>query len=95
MILDGKYSILYEEVDESEVELLKFAMTGSTYVEEFRYPRAGATNAKSNLKLITFSLNESNEVGNIQHKELEAPLENQFSWLEYVVRLGWTPDGKL
>ena len=43
--------ILYEEIDESEVELIKFPTSMAGDVEEFRFPKAGSTNAHSVLKM--------------------------------------------
>lgn len=43
--------ILYEEVDESEVELVKFPTSMAGDVEEFRFPKAGSNNAHSVLKM--------------------------------------------
>jgi dipeptidyl-peptidase 9 len=89
----GKYCILYEEVDEREVELLKFPQT-SGEVEEFRFPRVGTANAKSSLKLVLFSLTPNDDVAEVRQLEMSATLETHFPWLEYLVRVGWTPDGE-
>ncbi len=80
------------------MELLHFpsSATGTGEVDEFRFPRAGAPNARSKLKLVEFSLDESSmQVADIVKKELPLPLEHFFPWLEYIVRVGWTPDGRL
>ncbi len=88
---------MYEEVDESQVELLMFPSSAPTYceVDEFRFPRAGAPNAKSTLKLVDFSVDEAGHISDVVTKELKAPLTDYFPWLEYIVRVGWTPDGQL
>jgi dipeptidyl-peptidase 9 len=93
--LDGRYMILYEEVDESEVDLIKFPTSLTGDVEEFRFPKVGSTNAHSVLKMASFRLGLRGEVTCIEPLELRFPLEAVFSWLEYLVRAGWTPDGKL
>lgn len=52
--------ILYEEVDESDVEILRiFAPTSadSGGIDEYRYPRAGSPNARSVLKIAEFRVN--------------------------------------
>ena len=103
---DGLYTILYEEVDESDVELVRFPQTtssstsvngsaGATGVEEFRFPKAGAPNAKSSLKLIQFRLGLNEEIGDVRLFELKQHLESYFPWMEYLVRAGWTPLGEL
>ena len=92
---DGRtYTILYEEVDESMVDLLKFASPYSpSEVEEFRFPRAGAANAKSEVRTVSFETDGDDVITVIREGELRSPLENYFPDTEYVVRLGWTPDG--
>ena len=125
-----KYYILYEEVDESEVEVMKFPTVGSIDVEEFRFPKAGSVNSRSTLKMVQFTLTSStienvNNISNdeselmttadesmqqatsssnfpsntsnlvdVQRFELFFTLETFFPWLEYIVRIGWTPDGQ-
>lgn len=62
--------------------------------EEYRFPRAGTPNAKSNIKVVEFRLSESLRITDVCIKELQYPLTYTFPWLEYVVRMGWTPDSK-
>ncbi|XP_055541148.1 dipeptidyl peptidase 9 [Wyeomyia smithii] len=91
---DEIYRIVYEEVDESDVSLYTFPSSqsvGGDY-EEYRFPRAGTPNAKSKLKLVQFRLSESLRITDACIKELQCPLNYAFPWLEYVVRIGWTPD---
>ncbi|XP_053958291.1 dipeptidyl peptidase 9 [Anastrepha ludens] len=91
---DGVYRIVYEEVDESDVCLYTFpssqAMPGE--MEEYRFPRAGTANAKSKLKLVQFVLSESLQISDVCIKDLPYTLSVVFPWLEYIVRVGWTPD---
>ncbi|XP_017469949.1 PREDICTED: dipeptidyl peptidase 9 [Rhagoletis zephyria] len=91
---DGVYRIVYEEVDESDVCMYTFpssqAMPGE--MEEYRFPRAGTANAKSKLKLVQFVLNESLQISDVCIKDLPYTLSLVFPWLEYIVRVGWTPD---
>lgn len=99
---DGVYSILYEEVDESDVDVVRFPQTcplsnGSVGagVEEFRFPKAGSPNSKSSLKLIQFRIGGSRkEICDVRLYELKHTLESYFPWMEYLVRAGWTPDGE-
>lgn len=94
--LDGIFRIVYEEVDESDVSLYTFPSSqsvGGDY-EEYRFPRAGTPNAKSKLKLVQFILSESLQVTDVCVKDLQYPLAYSFPWLEYIVRVGWTPDSK-
>lgn len=91
---DKVYRIVYEEVDESDVSLYTFPSSqsvGGDY-EEYRFPRAGSPNAKSKLKLVQFRLSESLKIVDACIKELQCPLTYAFPWLEYIVRIGWTPD---
>lgn len=132
IVQNGKrYYILYEEVDESEVEVMKFPTVGSIDVEEFRFPKAGSVNSRSTLKMVQFTLTNSSldngyrhssdesefmtsaddsmqqhaqssgeiptntsALSDVQKFELFFTLETFFPWLEYVVRIGWTPDGQ-
>ncbi|BFF88851.1 dipeptidyl peptidase 9 [Drosophila madeirensis] len=91
---DGIYRIVYEEVDETEVSLYTFPSSTAVQgrVDEYRFPRTGSTNAKSKLKLVQFVLNESLQISEICIKDLPYSLLAVFSWLEYIVRVGWTPD---
>ncbi|XP_063439501.1 dipeptidyl peptidase 9-like isoform X1 [Mytilus trossulus] len=90
------YRILYEEVDESEVEILSiFSPSDVKGVDEYRYPRAGTINARSSLKLVEFVVGEDDQIqDNIIEKQLYEPLCTFFPWMEYIVRAGWTPDCK-
>uniref|UniRef100_A0A182NSD9 Peptidase S9 prolyl oligopeptidase catalytic domain-containing protein n=1 Tax=Anopheles dirus TaxID=7168 RepID=A0A182NSD9_9DIPT len=90
------YRIVYEEVDESDVSLYTFPSSQSSGrdYEEYRFPRAGTPNAKSKLKLVQFRLSENLRITDICIKELQCPLTFAFPWLEYIVRVGWTPDSK-
>lgn len=95
--LDGIYRIVYEEVDESDVCLFTFPSSqsiGGEY-EEYRFPRAGTPNAKSKLKLVQFVLSETLQITEICIKDLQYPLTYSFPWVEYIVRVGWTANGKL
>lgn len=94
------YTLLYEEVDESAVEIVRILGFPSTTpdtrpdVEEFRYPRADMPNATSTLRLLRFTLSASQEIIDVVHYDLMASLTTVFPWVEYLVRVGWTDDGK-
>ncbi|XP_019758417.1 dipeptidyl peptidase 9 [Dendroctonus ponderosae] len=90
------YRILYEEVDDSDVKLYCFPSSHSDTgdVEEFRFPRAGSANSKSYLKLVEFKLNEHLQIVDICLLDLQFSLNGMFPWMEYVVRIGWTPDAE-
>ncbi|XP_055680825.1 dipeptidyl peptidase 8 [Lutzomyia longipalpis] len=94
---DGVYRIVFEEVDESDVTLYTFptsdSVSGGEY-EEYRFPRAGSPNAKSKLKLVQFTLSENLQISDICIKDMQCPLTYAFPWMEYIVRVGWTPDSK-
>ncbi|KAI8775271.1 dipeptidyl peptidase 8 [Biomphalaria glabrata] len=101
---DGRkmYRLLYEEVDETDVEILSiFSPTGQepNCSELYRYPKAGANNAYSNLKLLEIIISFSGaitQVEDIQVKDLcmKEALFDACPWAEYLSRAGWTPDGK-
>lgn len=93
-MFDGIYRIVYEEVDESDVKIYCFPSSNSDEVDEFRFPRAGMSNARSNLKMVQFRLTESLHIVDIEILELQYPLHIMFPWMEYMVRVGWTPDAQ-
>ncbi|CAH0559459.1 unnamed protein product [Brassicogethes aeneus] len=94
--IDGVYRILYEEVDEGDVKVFCFpsSQSDSGEVEEFRFPRAGCANSKSYLKMVEFKLNEFKHIVDIVMLELQFSLAMAFPWMEYIVRMGWTPDSE-
>ena len=90
---DNVYTLLYEEVDESGVEIVRilgFPCTQSDLrpdVEEFRYPRADMPNAVSTLRLMKFTVcPTSQEITDIVHYDLVSSLQTLFPWMEYIVR---------
>ncbi|XP_023345697.1 dipeptidyl peptidase 9 [Eurytemora carolleeae] len=94
------YSILYEELDEKCVEIVRIlgfpssSVESKPEVEEFRYPRADTTNPTSTLKLLNFTLGHNNEILDCSQYVLVTSLRTLFPWHEYLVRAGWTPDGQ-
>lgn len=66
--VDGStYWLLYEQVDETEVEVVHlpcFGEDGSSS-EVHRFPRAGTLNARSTLLLAQFALDPQGQVGNL------------------------------
>uniref|UniRef100_A0A667YSC5 dipeptidyl-peptidase IV n=1 Tax=Myripristis murdjan TaxID=586833 RepID=A0A667YSC5_9TELE len=85
--------ILYEEVDESEVELIHVP---SPALEErktdvYRYPRTGSKNPEVSLKLAEI---RTDHLGKVSDKELVVPLSSLFPGIEYISRAGWTKDGR-
>ncbi|KAL4216453.1 dipeptidylpeptidase [Mactra antiquata] len=91
----NKYRILYEVVDETNVDILQiYSPLEEKGVDEYRYPRSGKTNAKSCLRVVEFTLLENNTISNIVTKCLYDSMESLFPTMEYLVRAGWTPDAK-
>ncbi|XP_017752257.1 PREDICTED: dipeptidyl peptidase 9 [Eufriesea mexicana] len=91
----GTYRIVYEEIDESDVKIFCFPSTSNSEdIDEFRFPRAGTPNARSNLKMVQFRLTETLQIVDIEILELQYPLHIMFPWMEYMVRVGWTPDAQ-
>uniref|UniRef100_A0A673C7M5 dipeptidyl-peptidase IV n=1 Tax=Sphaeramia orbicularis TaxID=375764 RepID=A0A673C7M5_9TELE len=96
--LDGgkTLQIMYEEVDESEVEIIHVP---SPALEErktdvYRYPRAGSKNPVITLKLAEILIDNQGTIVSTQEKELPAPFTSLFPTAEYIIRAGWTKDGK-
>ncbi|CAG0913396.1 unnamed protein product [Notodromas monacha] len=91
---DGKYRILFEEVDETQVETYTFgcAMNVDDAGDDYKFPRAGTANAKSELKLVEFRLDVDHITG-VKVKCLSRSLEEDFPGFEYLVRVGWLPEG--
>ena len=65
MSLGDTYRILYELVDESEVEVLNIVppTSSSSGVDKYRYPRAGTVNASCSLHIAEFRISNG-QVGN-------------------------------
>lgn len=85
-----RYSILYEVVDESDVEVVELPnATGG--VEEYHFPRAGTPNAKSSLRLVSFSVASNGTFVDISYAQISNPFIDA---AEYVLRAGWTPDAR-
>lgn len=91
---DGIYRICFEEVDESDVSIFTFPSAHSYGGEEYRFPRAGCPNARSTLKIVEFRLSENLRIHDVCIKELQTSLNYLFPWLEYIVKIGWTPDSQ-
>ena len=89
---NNKYTLLYEVVDDSKVDILRFPICGTNDVDEFRFPKAGAKNSMSTLNIVQFGLNPGN--GAITEVETYVFDHRKYlPWAEYLVRVGWTPDG--
>lgn len=93
-LVGNVYQILYEEVDESDVGIVSLLSTPGNEKEEYRFPTAGSPNAKSTLKIVEFALKEG-QICEVKRKTFSHSISNYFPWAEYLVRAGWTPDGKL
>lgn len=93
---DGStYWLLYEQVDETEVEVVHlpcFGEDGSSS-EVHRFPRAGTLNARSTLLLAQFALDSQGQIGDVRLLSPSEPLSSVCSASEYLLRAGWTPDG--
>ncbi|VDM95738.1 unnamed protein product [Thelazia callipaeda] len=78
--------LLYEQVDETFVTGLQFAVPGCLPSQPMKYPIAGSANAISTLRLIII------EENNITDHELNVELKSIYPWYEYLTRVGWLPD---
>uniref|UniRef100_G3NZY4 dipeptidyl-peptidase IV n=1 Tax=Gasterosteus aculeatus aculeatus TaxID=481459 RepID=G3NZY4_GASAC len=88
--------ILYEEVDESKVEIIHVP---SPALEErktdvYRYPRAGSKNPDISLKIAEIRTDHHGKIVSAQEKELPVPFTTLFPCAEYITRAGWTKDGR-
>ncbi|NXP39891.1 DPP9 peptidase, partial [Leiothrix lutea] len=88
--------ILYEEVDESEVEIIHVPSPAleERKTDSYRYPRTGSKNPKITLKLAEFKTDTKGKIVCAQDKELVQPFAALFPTVEYIARAGWTRDGK-
>ncbi|KAI8092722.1 uncharacterized protein BX664DRAFT_347988 [Halteromyces radiatus] len=101
--------LLYLETDESGVELVNFSNNGNNIIDEnednpqiiaaasARYPRAGQPNAISKLYILEFTYTTIPfKLGTFRRKQLWGPdtIECLYPWAEYIVRLGWLPNGE-
>ncbi|CAH2274447.1 dipeptidyl peptidase 8 isoform X1 [Pelobates cultripes] len=88
--------ILYEENDESDVEIIHVTspMLETRRTDSFRYPKAGTSNPKVTFKLSEIIVDAEGRVQDVVDKELRQPFEVLFGGNEYIARAGWTPDGK-
>lgn len=85
---------MYEEVDESDVNLVSLLTLPGREQETYRFPVPGSPNAVSSLKFAEFELDASGEIVDVVCYDMIHSIQKMFSWVEYVVRAGWTPDGK-
>ncbi|XP_078490764.1 dipeptidyl peptidase 9-like isoform X2 [Ciona intestinalis] len=91
----GVHRILYELVDESEVEILQISNpVGQPSCDSYRYPTPGSPNARVTLQLVEFTTTGNGEIQNLVTRKLSEPLHEIFPWLEYIVRISWMPSGK-
>uniref|UniRef100_A0A8C6PVH3 dipeptidyl-peptidase IV n=1 Tax=Nothobranchius furzeri TaxID=105023 RepID=A0A8C6PVH3_NOTFU len=93
---DFSVRILYEEVDESEVEIIHVP---SPALEErktdvYRYPRAGSKNPDITLKIAEIRTDSQGNIVSTQEKELPVAFTSLFPNVEYITRAGWTKDGR-
>ncbi|XP_014680809.1 PREDICTED: dipeptidyl peptidase 9-like isoform X2 [Priapulus caudatus] len=93
----GLYRILYELVDESDVEILHIVspVSDGKGIDEYRYPKAGTPNARCSLRMLIFRLDSNGQIRpDVEDYSLVDELCNLFPWMEYIVRVNWTPDGQ-
>ncbi|XP_005990176.1 dipeptidyl peptidase 8 [Latimeria chalumnae] len=88
--------IIYEENDESEVEIIHVTspMLETRKTEAFRYPRTGTPNPKVTFKMSEITVDAVGKIINVVDKELVQPFEVLFQGTEYITRVGWTSEGK-
>ncbi|XP_060115945.1 dipeptidyl peptidase 8 [Heteronotia binoei] len=88
--------ILYEENDESEVEIIHVTspMLETRRTDSFRYPKTGTANPKVTFKLSEIVFAADGSISDVVDKELVQPFEILFEGVEYIARAGWTVEGK-
>uniref|UniRef100_A0A8C0HCU9 dipeptidyl-peptidase IV n=1 Tax=Chelonoidis abingdonii TaxID=106734 RepID=A0A8C0HCU9_CHEAB len=88
--------ILYEENDESEVEIIHVTspMLETRRTDSFRYPKTGTANPKVTFKMSEITVDAEGRIAAVVDKELVQPFEILFEGVEYIARAGWTPEGK-
>uniref|UniRef100_A0A665UKB7 dipeptidyl-peptidase IV n=1 Tax=Echeneis naucrates TaxID=173247 RepID=A0A665UKB7_ECHNA len=88
--------LLYEEVDETEVEIIHVPSPAleERKADAYRYPRTGSKNPQSTLKLAEIKTDPQGRIVSTQDKELVVPFTSLFPGTEYIARVGWTSDGK-
>uniref|UniRef100_A0A6Q2XM95 dipeptidyl-peptidase IV n=1 Tax=Esox lucius TaxID=8010 RepID=A0A6Q2XM95_ESOLU len=88
--------LLYEEVDETEVEIIHVPSPAleERKADAYRYPRTGSKNPRTTLKLAEIKTDNQGKIISIQDKELVLPFTSLFPGTEYIARAGWTSDGK-
>uniref|UniRef100_A0A7N6ARH4 dipeptidyl-peptidase IV n=1 Tax=Anabas testudineus TaxID=64144 RepID=A0A7N6ARH4_ANATE len=88
--------LLYEEVDETEVEIIHVPSPAleERKADAYRYPRTGSKNPQATLKLSEIKTDHQGRIVRTQDKELVVPFTSLFPGTEYIARVGWTSDGK-
>uniref|UniRef100_A0A674EJC1 dipeptidyl-peptidase IV n=1 Tax=Salmo trutta TaxID=8032 RepID=A0A674EJC1_SALTR len=88
--------LLYEEVDETEVEIIHVPSPAleERKADAYRYPRTGSKNPQTTLKLAQIKTDIQGKIVSVQDKELVLPFTSLFPGTEYISRAGWTTDGK-
>lgn len=84
------YRIVFTEEDEENVDVYRvtdFDQDNNT--EDARYPLAGHNNPTITLCLVEFTKDRV-----ISSKKIAPSLKDRYPWLEYLVKIGWFPDGK-
>lgn len=85
----SEYQLLYEETDQSSVEIVNIPSWDGT-IEEQRFPKAGKPNASSHLKIARFKLSfTDNTFYDISRSELKPNFKEIFPEYEYLLRAGW------
>lgn len=88
--------MLFEEVDESEVELIHVpsAALEERQTDVFRYPKAGSKNPTVTLKIVEIRIDNLGNILSTLEKVLPVPFTSMFPNAEYIIRAGWTKDGR-
>uniref|UniRef100_H2TG12 dipeptidyl-peptidase IV n=1 Tax=Takifugu rubripes TaxID=31033 RepID=H2TG12_TAKRU len=88
--------LLYEEVDETEVEIIHVPSPAleERKADAYRYPRTGSKNPQATIKLAEIKTDHQGRIVSTQDKELAVPFTSLFPGTEYIARVGWTLDGK-
>uniref|UniRef100_A0A8C8HGJ1 dipeptidyl-peptidase IV n=1 Tax=Oncorhynchus tshawytscha TaxID=74940 RepID=A0A8C8HGJ1_ONCTS len=88
--------LLYEEVDETEVEIIHVPSPAleERKADAYRYPRTGSKNPQTTLKLAEIKTNNQGKVSCLLSTSLFHSLISLSAPCIYIARAGWTSDGK-
>jgi len=89
-----KKRILFEVVDNRNVEEIKISNYLQNSLDSYRYPRAGGLNSTVDIRIAEFDSFSTNQEPTSLVYKMSTPLKSIVPWMEYIVRVGWVPSGQ-